>query len=1113
MNFFKTNYEYQYGRIPATRVQAFTTAGRDAPVSNDKPNKNTLRVRGRAFRGFIPYATLRERFAPLQSLARQVALHCSVAALVLVLLFAACDQPSQNDSSLFAPPVPPAPVDYRPAAPAAPQLLPSDSFMTVRWNPVEGAQQYEVYIGTDRDAPPEAPSETTTEIVTVILNLENHTKYYVWLKTVNANGTSAYSAPAYGTPWPSNEAPEAPENVVVAAGMEKLNVRWDAAGGAANYDIYFSESSTPPSASAVTTEKTSALLSSLINNTIYYVWVKAVNSVGASDWSAMKVGMPKAPTTPPAAPEKPVLSAGNKRLTVSWQAVEMTAAYELWYGASSNQAAAAQYGDDIDGGESQTVITGLENGTAYYVWLRAKNSVGASGFSPVSSATPSAFAEAPSSTAAPTVTAAVAALAIQWTTVEGASVYEIWLGTSENYIFATKRVGDVSGTSTRLTGLSNDTTYYVWIKAKNNAGTGGFSPAASGTPSAFAVAPTTPAAPTVIIGNQQLSLIWNAVEGADVYEVWLGTSNNTASAAKRGSDMSDLSLVIDSLSNGTSYYIWLKAKNASGASGFSPAASGIPFTMTNPPSVPTAPTVSIGSTELMISWSAVAGASAYELWYGTTNSSGSATQSGGDINATSATITSLTNGTSYYVWLKAKNDAGTSSFSPMASGKPMGTMGAPTITAGDGYLAVSWSAVAGAEQYELYYGTSAAPTTLSATVSGTSTVITGLTGGTLYYVRLKAKNPTGTSAYGTAASGTPTINAGLYDGAIDTAHRVGSLNLSGAISYLSTNIVSGHNYFIVLESDESASPISLAYPGKTVGITLVGIGEERTISLSANGSLFTVGSGVTLTLDNNIMLVGRSDNTTSLVNVYSGGTLIMNDGSKITGNTNLTYGSANSGGVGVSSGGSFTMNGGTISGNSARYHGGGVYSSGTFTMNSGVISSNSTQYNGGGVYSVGTITMNGGTINSNTASTAGSGGGAYSYGIFIMSGGTISGNSAYNMGGGVYSSGTYTMNGGTISGNTNFFAGAVYIATRGIFKKTPPSGGSNSGIIYGPEATGTDTNGVPLKNANTSGSGGASVYYSPTLSKYRNTTANQTDHIDTTTGRGLSTSGTAPFGE
>jgi hypothetical protein len=104
--------------------------------------------------------------------------------------------------------------------------------------------------------------------------------------------------------------------------------------------------------------------------------------------------------------------------------------------------------------------------------------------------------------------------------------------------------------------------------------------------------------------------------------------------------------------------------------------------------------------------------------------------------------------------------------------------------------------------------------------------------------------------------------------------------------------------------------------------------------LNVNGALFIVESGVVLTLGNNVVLQGRSSNTTPLIRVNAGGTLKMENGSKVTGNTNS---SGNGGGVYVNNKGAFTINGGEISGNTASSgSGGGVYvaSGGAFVKQS-----------------------------------------------------------------------------------------------------------------------------------------------------------------------------------
>jgi uncharacterized repeat protein (TIGR02543 family) len=220
------------------------------------------------------------------------------------------------------------------------------------------------------------------------------------------------------------------------------------------------------------------------------------------------------------------------------------------------------------------------------------------------------------------------------------------------------------------------------------------------------------------------------------------------------------------------------------------------------------------------------------------------------------------------------------------------------------------------------------------------------------------------------------------------------LNLAESLEWISANVEEGGNYTITVNADEALAPKTLSYSGKHVGITLIGNSTERMIRLSASGSLFTVESGVALTLGNNITLQGRSDNSSSLVQVNSSGTLVMESGSKITGNT-----ASNCGG-GVYSGGTFTMSGGEISGNStsASYqaYGGGVYvSSGTFTMSGGEISGNSASASysysyGGGVYvDSGTFTKeSGGTIYGSNAEDAlknTARGNAYGHGVYVDS--------------------------------------------------------------------------------------------------------------------------------
>lgn len=91
-----------------------------------------------------------------------------------------------------------------------------------------------------------------------------------------------------------------------------------------------------------------------------------------------------------------------------------------------------------------------------------------------------------------------------------------------------------------------------------------------------ATAPTAPGAATVVSGNAQLALSWSAVANATAYEVWYHTANDSSEATRFGSDITATTTVLTGLNNGTMYYLWLKAKNSAGTSGFGPVASGTP---------------------------------------------------------------------------------------------------------------------------------------------------------------------------------------------------------------------------------------------------------------------------------------------------------------------------------------------------------------------------------------------------------------------------------------------------------------------------------------------------------------------------------------------------------
>jgi len=251
-------------------------------------------------------------------------------------------------------------------------------------------------------------------------------------------------------------------------------------------------------------------------------------------------------------------------------------------------------------------------------------------------------------------------------------------------------------------------------------------------------------------------------------------------------------------------------------------------------------------------------------------------------------------------------------------------------------------------------------------------------------------------------------------------------------------------YYVEIGGNEDITVFQAALPTGRSNLTInLSSSVSSIVSLADNGSLFTVGSGVTLALGDNITLHGMDGNNAPLVRVYSGGNLVMNAGSGITGNSNWT----NGGGVIVSSGGTFTMYGGEIFGNSTSSGGGVHISGGTFTMHGGEIFDNTASHGGGVFVSWGTFNMETGTIFGNTATCCCGGGGVWNDGTLNMYGGIIYGNTASSNGGGVRNWGTFNMRGGTISANT---ASCCCGSGGGI--RNDGTFNISNGIIYGIDA-------------------------------------------------------------
>ena len=321
-----------------------------------------------------------------------------------------------------------------------------------------------------------------------------------------------------------------------------------------------------------------------------------------------------------------------------------------------------------------------------------------------------------------TATAGDAQVSLSWQAPGsdgGAAItgYRVYQGTGK------KPVASVAGTSATVKGLTDGTTYSFTVTAVNKAGEGPASDAASATPTAAITKPGPPNGLTASPGNGQVTLSWTAPGssgGAAIsgYEIYRGiTPGGESGTPVNGSLVAGISYTVTGLTNGTTYYFTVVAVNtaklqgakageasatptaaasasnsasASASAGASASASatgpasgspsgGATATAAGSPGAPTGLTATPGNAEVGLSWTAPAAASgppaSYHVYEGTSPgfTLGTPVMS---TTSTNATVTGLSNGTTYYFVVAAVDASGTvSAASAEASAEPLNNGG------------------------------------------------------------------------------------------------------------------------------------------------------------------------------------------------------------------------------------------------------------------------------------------------------------------------------------------------------------------------------------------------------------------------------------------------------
>ena len=168
---------------------------------------------------------------------------------------------------------------------------------------------------------------------------------------------------------------------------------------------------------------------------------------------------------------------------------------------------------------------------------------------------------------------------------------------------------------------------------------------------------------------------------------------------------------------------------------------------------PTGLAATSATAQVALKWNATSGATSYKVKRSII-SNGPYTVIA-TVTTTNYNNTGLTNGTTYYYVVSAVKSGGETGNSSQVGAKPIAAPTGLTAVAGTKQVALSWTASAGAQTYNVYRGTAAGQESSTPIASGISTASytnTGLTTGTTYYYKVAAVNFSGTSSLSSEVS-------------------------------------------------------------------------------------------------------------------------------------------------------------------------------------------------------------------------------------------------------------------------------------------------------------------------------------------------------------------------
>jgi fibronectin type 3 domain-containing protein len=534
-----------------------------------------------------------------------------------------------------------------PAAPTNLGAVANNAAVKLTWDLVTGAVSYRVLrstsLGSDYVLVGTSGVASYTDT-----SVTNGTTYYYVVTASNGLCNSVNSLPMLATP--ACTPPSKPANLVAKPGNDKIDLTWDpSAGGAISYQVRRSTTAGGPYAVIFTPTTTGYTDTDVVNGTTYYYVVNANGSCP----SAPSAEVSAAPVCTP--PTVPTLTAapGDGQVTLSWTAATGTS---VSYVVARGSASGGPYTDIPSPSLTVTTYTDLllTNGTTYYYVVKASNGTCFS-----TSAERPAKPVAACAQAAPTGLTATAGnkqVTLTWTAPAGATSYTISRSTTSATGYATAGTVNAPPFVDTDAALVNDTKYYYVVSASNGTCTSRNSVEVSATP--VCIPPAVPAnvAAKADNSNGRITVSWDAVNGATGYTVTRGVSGSGPFVAA-STNQTAATFTDSGLAAGTNYFYVVNASNGAGTCASVYSTPAVSAMSCSSPSVPSNVKATAGISRVTVSWTASTGSPTSYQVKRSTSATGTFT-SLGTVTASPYVDSAVTNGTTYYYEVAARNAGG-----------------------------------------------------------------------------------------------------------------------------------------------------------------------------------------------------------------------------------------------------------------------------------------------------------------------------------------------------------------------------------------------------------------------------------------------------------------------